>query len=62
MGENATPTGLPTPLDWAAREVLARYPAFLRRSPPLPLGNRGGFSGARLWRVETAGQAFCPHS
>jgi homoserine kinase type II len=25
----------------------------------VPLGNRGGFSGARLWRVEAAGQAFC---
>ncbi len=37
--------------------VLARYavPAAVAH----PLGNHGGFSGARLWRVESGGAAFC---
>jgi Ser/Thr protein kinase RdoA (MazF antagonist) len=41
----------------SASDVLARY-----RLPPAtlhPLGNHGGFSGARLWRVEAGGAAFC---
>jgi hypothetical protein len=39
-----------------AEEVLSRYalPSALR-----PLGNRGGFSGARLWRVEVGAASFC---
>ena len=37
-------------LNSAALEVLRRYPRPLRMGAPLPLGNRGGFSGARLWR------------
>jgi homoserine kinase type II len=45
------------PLDDAARQVLGSYqlpPAQLR-----PLGNHGGFSGARLWRIETHAGSFC---
>jgi homoserine kinase type II len=37
-------------LDQAAREVLRCYPA-AGAGPAEPQGNRGGFSGARLWRV-----------
>ncbi len=59
MEENATSPSPPSPSDQAAREVLARYPAFLRQSVPVALGNRGGFSGARLWRVEAGVGAFC---
>ncbi len=48
-----------TPLDTAARLVLSRFAGL----PPAPrlvfLGNRGGFSGARLWRVESAAGPFC---
>jgi Ser/Thr protein kinase RdoA (MazF antagonist) len=38
--------------------VLARYPAPLR-GLLVALGNRGGFSGARLWRVHTRGGDLC---
>lgn len=46
-------------LDPVARQVLDHY-----RLPPagatlIALGNAGGFSGARLWRVEGAGGCFC---
>jgi Ser/Thr protein kinase RdoA (MazF antagonist) len=40
------------PLNAAALEVLRRYPRPLWSGVPLPLGNRGGFSGARLWRLD----------
>jgi Ser/Thr protein kinase RdoA (MazF antagonist) len=33
--------------------VLAGYPAACRLTNVLPLGNRGGFSGARLWQLES---------
>jgi homoserine kinase type II len=59
MGESATPFGPPPALDRAAAEVLARYPAFLRQSAPVPLGNRGGFSGVRLWRIEAGAGVLC---
>jgi homoserine kinase type II len=39
-----------TATDAAAAEVLARYPAAMRPTALEPLGNRGGFSGAHLWR------------
>jgi homoserine kinase type II len=45
-------------LDLAARAVLGRFgvaPSF----PPAPLGNHGGFSGARLWLVEGPGGPYC---
>jgi Ser/Thr protein kinase RdoA (MazF antagonist) len=48
---------LPSALDPVARRVLTRYP--LPSASPRPLGNHGGFSGARLWRVEAGGAAFC---
>jgi homoserine kinase type II len=38
-------------LDQAARAVLERYPGPVRQGSLVPLGNRGGFSGARLWRT-----------
>src|SRR5262249_44344089 len=38
--------------------VLARYTAPLR-GPLAALGNRGGFSGARLWRVRAHAGALC---
>jgi thiamine kinase-like enzyme len=45
-------------LDRAASEVLRLYPA-AGPGHLHPLGNRGGFSGARLWRVESTGNSFC---
>jgi Ser/Thr protein kinase RdoA (MazF antagonist) len=39
--------------------VRARYPAVFGSGPLVPLGNRGGFSGARLWRGDTAAGPFC---
>jgi Ser/Thr protein kinase RdoA (MazF antagonist) len=41
-----------------AAHVLAHYPAPLR-GPITPLGNHGGFSGARLFRVESPAGASC---
>lgn len=48
----------PTP-DPPAPEVLSRYPAVFSAARLTPLGNRGGFSGARLWRVEAGAASFC---
>jgi homoserine kinase type II len=45
-------------IESTGRAVVARYPV-LQEARLTPLGNRGGFSGARLWRVETAAGAFC---
>jgi Ser/Thr protein kinase RdoA (MazF antagonist) len=42
-----------------AREVLARYPLHLASANVFALGNHGGFSGARVWRVVAAGSCFC---
>jgi homoserine kinase type II len=42
----------------AAEVVRARYPLVCRSSLVL-LGNHGGFSGARLWRADTAAGRFC---
>jgi homoserine kinase type II len=39
--------------------VLACYPSFLAQGRLEPLGNRGGFSGARLWRLATPAGALC---
>ena len=41
-----------------AADVLAHYPAPLR-GPIASLGNHGGFSGARLFRVETQTGSLC---
>jgi Ser/Thr protein kinase RdoA (MazF antagonist) len=40
-------------------EVLAAYTAFLRSARVIPLGNQGGFSGARVWQVVTDAGRFC---
>ena len=45
--------------DQCATEVLSHYPAVFRIGRPIPFGNHGGFSGARRWRVEASGHAFC---
>jgi homoserine kinase type II len=45
--------------DADAREVLHRYAAGLGRGRLIALGNAGGFSGARLWRVECDGMTWC---
>jgi homoserine kinase type II len=42
----------------APQEVLGGY-ALGGGTAVTPLGNRGGFSGARLWQVQTAGGLFC---
>src|SRR5271155_3853004 len=42
----------------AAHTVLDCYAA-LRGAQFVSLGNRGGFSGARLWRLRTPGGDFC---
>jgi homoserine kinase type II len=42
-------------LDQAARQVLAQYPGFHASETVLPVGNAGGFSGARLWRLRADG-------
>src|SRR5216683_2643015 len=44
-------------LDAAARVVLSHYA--LSCSALRPLGNRGGFSGAALWRVQDPGGDWC---
>jgi Ser/Thr protein kinase RdoA (MazF antagonist) len=46
-------------LDAAARTVLDRFPATSRDGTLTPLGNRGGFSGARLWRWEHPAGPLC---
>src|SRR5262249_19101174 len=46
-------------MDEIARAVLARYPRPLSAARAEPLGNRGGFSGARLWRLHAGGAAWC---
>jgi Ser/Thr protein kinase RdoA (MazF antagonist) len=46
-------------LDLAARTVLGCYPFLRTEAHLIALGNRGGFSGARLWRVDEPGISFC---
>jgi Ser/Thr protein kinase RdoA (MazF antagonist) len=50
------------PLDLAAQDVLREY-GITKWAPAAnalaALGNRGGFSGARLWRLETDAGPFC---
>jgi homoserine kinase type II len=47
------------PLHSAALAVLLRYPAFCRQGTLIPLGNRGGFSGADLWRIDGPANSLC---
>jgi homoserine kinase type II len=42
-----------------AATVVHEFPVAGERARLLPLGNRGGFSGARLWRVDSPGGSFC---
>jgi len=42
----------------SAHTVLKQYPAWTH-GDPRPLGNHGGFSGAQLWRIDTAAGALC---
>ncbi len=47
-------------IDPAAREVLGSYAPEVAEARWTSLGNAGGFSGARLWRGQTAdGQSLC---
>ena len=39
--------------------VLGAYPSIFRPTATTFHGNRGGFSGAGIWRIEAAGQQFC---
>jgi Ser/Thr protein kinase RdoA (MazF antagonist) len=48
-----------TAIDPLARKVIDLYPAVFHAANLLSLGNRGGFSGASLWRVEAGGHSFC---
>jgi Ser/Thr protein kinase RdoA (MazF antagonist) len=51
---------LPSTFDRIARDVIAHYPPALVAASWTPLGNAGGFSGARIWRGELADQrCFC---
>jgi homoserine kinase type II len=45
--------------DSDARAVLSRYPPSLQPGGLTPLGNRGGFSGAALWRIDAAAGPLC---
>lgn len=47
------------PTDADARDVLRRYPADVGRACLTTLGSAGGFSGARLWRVEVDAHSYC---
>lgn len=42
----------------AARRVLSQYPLAFDPCNIRPLGNAGGFSGARIWQVTADGEAF----
>jgi Ser/Thr protein kinase RdoA (MazF antagonist) len=48
-----------SPLDVAACEVLSKYGNIRPCESPTPLGNRGGFSGAWLWRVSATTGTYC---
>jgi Ser/Thr protein kinase RdoA (MazF antagonist) len=45
-------------LDQDAHVVLRHYP-FADQAAPVPAGNHGGFSGARLWRVASRAGPLC---
>jgi homoserine kinase type II len=46
-------------LNLAAIEVLQQYSRLLWSGSPRPLGNHGGFSGARLWRIDGQAGPLC---
>ncbi|MCS6852499.1 MAG: phosphotransferase [Gemmataceae bacterium] len=41
------------------RSLLAWFPSLPRQVELQPLGNHGGFSGARLWRLQSEERAWC---
>jgi Ser/Thr protein kinase RdoA (MazF antagonist) len=47
------------PLDVAVRAVLGRFGLNPGAGGLLPLGNHGGFSGARLWHMEERAGLYC---
>ncbi len=47
------------PLDLAAEQVQERYQFACPDGPLVPLGNRSGFSGARLWRCKGVVGRLC---
>jgi Ser/Thr protein kinase RdoA (MazF antagonist) len=47
------------PLDQVAEQVRERYWSAWSPGPLAPLGNRGGFSGARLWRCQGVAGHLC---
>ncbi|HEY7156206.1 MAG TPA: phosphotransferase [Gemmataceae bacterium] len=47
------------PLHSDALAVHLRYPPFCRQGTLTPLGNRGGFSGADLWRIDGPAGPLC---
>jgi Ser/Thr protein kinase RdoA (MazF antagonist) len=46
-------------LNLAAMEVLQQYSRLLWSGSPRPLGNHGGFSGARLWQTDGPAGPLC---
>src|SRR5438477_834403 len=46
-------------LDEVVYQVLRIYPSISHTRKIVSLGNRGGFSGARLWRIEQGGGPLC---
>jgi Ser/Thr protein kinase RdoA (MazF antagonist) len=46
-------------LDPAVADVFRNYPIFHPDDRLIALGNRGGFSGARLWKVQGAACSYC---
>jgi Ser/Thr protein kinase RdoA (MazF antagonist) len=48
-----------SPLDQAVCEVLRRYPIIRPDQRLIGFGNRGGFSGARLWRLQESSGSYC---
>jgi hypothetical protein len=48
-----------TDLDLAARHVLGQYSGLTSLPSVEPLGSRGGFSGALLWRITSGDHHFC---
>ncbi len=50
---------LPMNADKILHQVLAAYPAACRPRRIEPLGQAGGFSGARFWRLETPQGTLC---
>jgi homoserine kinase type II len=56
QGDRVEPPAL---LDRVAAEVIGHWSLVIGHWSLLPLGNRGGFSGARLWRVGGPAGRFC---